>query len=201
MRHVLLPLALLIALSGCDRRDPNDTPAPATDAAAAAPAASTAPDNPATAPVADQPATATENDGVALALLAAVDEHEIAAAKQAQSRGVSAPVMTYAKMMEKDHTQNLEQTRALGPLADTEEVKAMKDKGQKDLDTLGRQTGQAYEEAYVEAMVKGHTEALSLIDTRLLTLASNGPVKDHLNATRQAVAHHLDEAKKLQSAR
>lgn len=189
-------LLMLALASGCDRREmPDNQPTP--EPSAAAPAATVGSEPPAATetPAAD---TATD-DSLALGLLAAVNEHEIAAAQQAESKKVSAPVLAYAQMMIKQHGENLAQTKALGTLASTPEVQAMKDKGKSDLDALGQKSGKEYEAAYIDAMVNGHTEALGLIDGRLLSLASVGPVKDHLVATRGHVVTHLEEAKKLQA--
>lgn len=187
-------LALAIA-GGCDRREiPENQPTPEPSAAPAAANISEPP--PATAAPASDVAT---DDSLALGLLAALNEHEIAAAQQAESKKVSAPVLAYAQMMIKQHGENLAQTKALGTLASTPEVQAMKDKGKSDLDALGQKSGKDYEAAYLDAMVDGHTEALGLIDGRLLSLASAGPVKDHLIATRGHVVTHLEEAKKLQA--
>lgn len=198
MRIAFIPFALMFALSACNRSPAPEAAAPEVDTAASASTPSDMP--PAAEPAVDQTGSTAEGDGLALALLAAVNEHEIAAAQQAEGKRVSGPVMDYAKMMVTHHTENLDKTKALGELVMTDEVKAMQDKGAKDLADLGQKSRNDYEGAYVEAMVKGHTEALALIDTRLLTLASNGPVKDHLTATRATVAEHLDAAKKLQPA-
>lgn len=195
---VIGTLLVLAIASGCDRRDlPENQPTPEPSAATPttpAPDASAPPATP-------EPAAAesTKDDSLALGLLAALNEHEVTAAQQAQSKNVSAPVLAYAKMMEKEHGDNLAKTKTLGSLASTPEVQAMKDKGKSDLDMLGQKNGKEYETAYVDAMVSGHTEALALIDGRLLSLASTGPVKDHLMETRDHVVMHLEEARKLQA--
>ena len=145
-------------------------------------------------------AAPTADDSLALALLGSVNEHEIAAAKQAEAKDVSVPVLKYAKMMETQHSENQSKTQSLGTLANTDEVKAKKSKGEQELAELNKKTGKEYEAAYVDAMVKGHTEALSLIDTRLIPLASSEPVKQHMKDTRDHVAMHLAEAQKLQAS-
>lgn len=204
MKTPLLTFSLLaLAItSACDRRDdPDNSPTPEATVADTAAVPASEPEATATEANADgtAPATAPANDNaLALGLLAAVDDHEIQAAQQAKSKKVSAAVMDYANMMEKQHTDNLVETKTLGALADTAEVQAMKEKGASDLAELGKLSGKDYETAYVDAMVKGHTEVLALIDGRLLSLASAGPVRDHLGKTRDAVAMHLEEARKLQ---
>ncbi len=196
---LLLAGALTIAtLGACDRREMPEnqpTPEPATPALDAT-AASTAPA--ATPPA---PTAASSDDSLALGLLGAVNEHEIAAARQAKEKKVSAPVLAYAEMMETEHGANQAKTQSLGTLASTDEVKAMKEQGATELATLGQKSGKDYETAYIDAMVKGHTEALALIDTRLLTLASSEAVKQHLTETRDHVAKHLAAAQKLQAGK
>jgi predicted outer membrane protein len=199
-RALLLCLSIVAISAACDRREPEDVPNTAPDATTpTTPAAGTPPANPDTAAATTGTTTPTADDSLALGLLGAVNEHEIAAAKQAKEKKVSEPVMEFAQMMETQHSENQEKTESLGTPASTPEVQAMVDKGQKELDELGKKSGKEYETAYVEAMVKGHTEALSLIDTRLMTLASSEPVKTHLTETRDAVAKHLEEAKELQA--
>jgi predicted outer membrane protein len=202
-RSLILSTSLALALVGtaCDRRDtpvdePTTTPSPTNEADMAP-----APD-PTAAVQGDAPTAttaATTDDSLALGLLGAINQHEIDAAQQAKSKQVSAPVLAYANMMEQQHGENLAKTRQLGTLASTPEVQSMQEKGKSDLAELGKRSGKEYETAYVDAMVKGHTEALALIDGRLLSLASAGPVKDHLTETRGHVATHLEEAKKLQA--
>lgn len=205
MKASLLAMSLLtLAIAtACDRRDDPDnapTPEAVTDTASvpATDPTAAAPTNPNLQP--DGTVAPAADDSLALGLLAAVNDHEIKAAQQALSKQVSAPVADYARLMEKEHTDNLVATQALGALADTPEVQAMKEKAASDLAELGKQSGKAYETAYVDAMVKGHTEALALIDGRLLSLSSVGPVRDHLTKTREHVAMHLEAARKLQGA-
>ena len=160
----LLTLAITTA---CDRRDaPENQPTPE---AASSEEAAMPPTNP-TAPVegsaaASAPAT---DDSLALGLLAVVNEHEIEAAQQAVSKQVSAPALEYARMMEKEHGDNLAKTKTLGALAAAPEVQAMQEKGKNEVAELGKKSGKEYETAYVAAMVKDHTEALALIDGRLI---------------------------------
>lgn len=198
IHSLLISLAVGGVLTACDRRDAAENqpaPEPSSTPSADAARSDSAPNNSASA--GDETAP-TADDALALGLLGAVNEHEIAAARQAEGKGVSAPVMEFAKMMETQHGENQAKTKSLGALAETDEVKAMKDKGAKELADLGQKSGKDYEKAYVDAMVKGHAEALTLIDTRLLTLASSEPVKAHMTQTRDHVAAHLEAAKKLQ---
>lgn len=205
MKTSLLAVSLLtLALAtACDRRDDTDN-APKPDAATTDASALPATDPAATTPAATDPAApagaTAADDALALGLLSVVDDHEIQLAQQAISKPVTGAVLEYARLMEKQHTDNLMETKALGPVGDSPEVQAMKEKGASDLAELGKKSGKDYETAYVEAMVKGHTEVLALIDGRLLSLASAGAVREHVTKARAHIAKHLEEAQKLQAA-
>lgn len=112
---------------------------------------------------------------------------------------MSKPVADYADMMETEHGENQKKTKALGPLASTSEVAAKKAKGKAELETLAQKNGKDYELAYIDAMVKGHTDALALIDDKLLPSADSSAVKAHLSDTRMHVEHHLQAAKQLKA--
>lgn len=175
---------------------PADSAAPgATDPAAAGTAATPASD--ATAGTAADPA-ATKGDPVALGLLSTINQHEIDLAKQAKDKKVTGAVLEYAQMMEREHSQNQEQTLALGSPADTDQTREMKRKGSEEKQRLGALDGKDYAKAYVDAMVKGHTEALSALDATGIPAASSAGVREHLTRTRGHVATHLEKAKAIQ---
>lgn len=210
-----LTLLSLAIASGCNRDRADDATAmadttPATDTSAPADAAVTTdasadaapadgmdsmPQDEATSGAAGD--VAQTGDPLALGLLGAVNEHEIAAARQAQDKGVTGDVLDYAKMMEKEHGDNLAKTRSLGTLSDAPDVQAMKDKGAKELQALDAASGKAYEKAYIDAMVKGHQEALDAIDAKMMPAATTDAVKQHLTETRTHVSAHLDKAKAI----
>lgn len=212
-----LALLAVMALPGCDRpandrtapaagssptqSDTTDVPAntPADSAAAnaadpAAGAAATPASDAAAGTAAD---TATKGDPVALGLLSTINQHEIDLAKQAKDKKVTGAVLEYAQMMEREHSQNQEQTLALGSPADTDQTREMKRKGSEEKQRLGALDGKDYAKAYVDAMVKGHTEALSAIDATGIPAASSAGVREHLTRTRGHVATHLEKAKAI----
>lgn len=215
----LLAIALPLLLVACDRRKveddstatPADTelaqegeigsaPGPGPDAPIEPDVTPMAPEPPDPSETA-APAAGATSQADALALLVAVNEHEIAAADQALTKDVAGPVRAYAQTMKAEHARNLADTTRLGAAASTSPaVASLRSQGENDLRTLAAHSGKEYERAYVDAMVSGHTEALALIDHTLLPAATDPNVRQHLTATRAAVAHHLDEAKKLQVA-
>lgn len=144
-------------------------------------------------------------DGEILGFVGAVDENEVLAAAEAQKKKISGPVLDYAKMLHKEHGRNVADTLKLGqkigvtPL-ETPAVDKLRVKGASELAALIPLDGDQFASAYIAAMVKGHAEALDMIDNQLLKNARNDAVKKHLTETRRHVDRHLQEAKKIQSA-
>lgn len=198
-----LSLVMLTACGG-DRTDDTTAVGDGATTADAPAAASANPDamNPGGILPADAPAGAmTEAD--ALGVVIAVNEHEIAAAEQARGKKIGAPVREYADMMHKEHTTNLEQARALegssgvtaGTGADVATLRAQKEAARNQMADL---EGDAYERAYIDAMVRDHQEVLTMLDQRLIPAAQNAAIRQHLQTTRDAVARHLERARELQ---
>lgn len=61
--------------------------------------------------------------------------------------------------------------------------------------------GKGFEAAYLDAMIKGHTDALVWINTKLTASAKNEALEAHLDETRMQIAMHLEDAKKLRDNR
>lgn len=208
---LVLVLATTAMSAGCHREP--DAPAatappasasttPSTDATGAGTVASdtrTTADAPAATPTAVTP-------GAALALVASIDEHEIAAAEQARRKNLQGPVLEFANLLHREHSANLKAGQALSSGAGaiqperTADVEAMRTKGASELAALDQKSGKEYEAAYVDAMVKGHTEALALLDERLIPAAQDERLRNFLTNTRDHVAMHLQRGKDLQAA-
>lgn len=144
-------------------------------------------------------------DAEVLSFVNAVNLNEILAAAEAEKKKISDPVMSYAKMLHMEHGKNMDQTMKLGIAintkpADTRAVDEMKQKGAGELGMIVTLNGSEFEKAYIDMMIKGHTEALSLIDNQLMNQAKNAALKKHLTNTRSHVAMHLEQAKKLKGS-
>ncbi|WP_282276248.1 DUF4142 domain-containing protein [Stenotrophomonas sp. PS02297] len=192
----LLLLICIVSLSACrnDNMPSRGTEATASDAAAA----------PHDGPPGPEPraggAASHDADGDALAVLNAVNDHEIAMGRQALEKNVTGPVADYARRMIDEHGKNRQQTDALHPDPDSANARAQMKKGQDVMQQLATQNGQAYQRAYVQAMVAGHTDALSALDQTLIPAATRPDVQAHLQQTRTRVAQHLDQARALAAA-
>lgn len=207
-KPLMLAAFLAVAVAGCNPAgDDADTTPVGDDATGVAddtmPDTAPADTMPAGTLPADTTGTDTAAHGETLGFIVVVDEHEIAAAEQAREKEVGDDVRAYVDMLHQEHTANLEATRALADTADVEiseastELDAQRAKGESELERLGELTGEAYETAFLEAMVKGHTDALSMIDGRMAA-ATGSPIEQHLTTTRATIAKHLEEAQALQ---
>ena len=130
---------------------------------------------------------------------------EVTVVLTGRSEKVTGAVREYADMLHREHGANLEAGKALSTGAgaiqpeQNADVTAMREKGKSELATLDQKSGKDYETAYVEAMVKGHTEALSMLEDRLIPAAQDERLRTFLNNTRDHVAMHLERGKELQA--
>ncbi len=144
------------------------------------------------------------NDAEVLASVIAIDLNEVMAGMEASKKKISAPVLAYAKMLHEEHGMNMVQTMKLGQQISvtpviTPGVEQMQKKGAGELAKLVQLDGNAFERAYLAAMIKGHDEVLAMIDGKLMKSAGNAALKAHLTATRAAVAGHQVKAKALRA--
>ncbi len=200
-----LSFALLLAACG-DRQSDADRaaadPVPATDPTMAdAPAPTetgdTASGNPAMQADGTSSSGSAPAERAALGVLNAINDHEIAAGQQALKKAVKGDVADYARMMIDQHTENRGRTASLNPDSAAVDAQAQQQKGESELAALEAKSGEDYSRAYVDAMVKGHTEALAALDGKLIPAASSPAVREHLTQTRGHVAEHLERAKAL----
>lgn len=211
----VLSLAVLTACG--DRADNNNdvgdaASTPATDASATAGTGATGAADPMTPGMdagmgtgAGDAATAggAMTEGDVLGMVTVVNEHEIASSKAAQEKGVKGKTLDFAKMMITDHTKNQDQVRALEGSAGVTigtggEVATHRAKHEAERTQMAAMNGDAFERAYIDGQVRGHQETLTMLDSRLIPAAQNAAVKQHLTATRAAVAAHLEQARALQ---
>ena len=127
----------------------------------------------------------------------------MASAEQALKKTNNPLVKNYASTMIKEHGKNLQDTLKISheigvnPLR-TKAVINLTQEGKKEMALLIPLSDNKFDSIYINAMVKDHTEALNLINQKLLKNVNNPKLKDHLEETRNHVAHHLHETKSIQ---
>ncbi|SMQ93584.1 DUF4142 domain-containing protein [Xanthomonas fragariae] len=185
----------MLTLTACDR--------PGGDASRTAPSVSP---EPKPAPISGNGATElAKGDGGALGVLAAIDENEIALAKQAIDQDLGGTTAEFAQQMLHDHEANLEKTKALGA-TNSPRADAMRAKGKAAVEALSKTSTlpdgkDAYRNGFMRNMVMDHGDALKIIDSELLPAAESAPVKQHLEETRRVVAALFERAHAVSSSK
>jgi putative membrane protein len=145
----------------------------------------------------------TESD--IAAILAALNNAEIEAGKLAQKKAKDARVKRFAAMMVSQHqSANTKQNDTLKKLGLTaSENSASRDltsEGASDIESLKSQSGADFDKAYMDAMVRGHQKALTMLDDKLIPAAKSPEMKAQLQSVRGTVDAHLREAADIQKA-
>jgi len=145
------------------------------------------------------------SDPQIIAWILAVDSNEITAATAAEKKHLGKKASAFAKMLKTQHSADaakavkLAKRLNLTPMAD-DRVIALRAEGSDALAALSGQDGTDFEKAYIDAMVKGHSDVLEAIDSQMIPHAVNEGVKNHLTELRGHVAAHLEQGKRLQDA-
>ncbi|MGY4892714.1 DUF4142 domain-containing protein [Xanthomonas euvesicatoria] len=197
MKVTLLTASLLamLSLTACDR--------PGGDASRTAPAVSP---EPTAAPVSGSGATElAKGDGAVLGVLAAIDDNEIALAKQAIEQDLGGATGEFAQQMLHDHKANLEKTKSLGA-TESPRAQAIRAKGKAAVEALSKTLTlpdgkDAYRNAFMRNMVIDHGDTIKIIDSELLPAAESAPVKQHLEETRRVVSAHFERAHAVSSSK
>lgn len=134
----------------------------------------------------------------ALGLVRTIDEQEIEAAEQALARpGLDPALAAFADTLLADHSESLAAAQALQiEPATTAEVADLGARRGERLDALDALDGQAYADAFLQALVEGHQEALAMLD-RLLPATIDDDVRGYLANSRSHLAHHLQRGREL----
>jgi putative membrane protein len=161
------------------------TPAFAADPPSTAAASATAP-----APSTDE----------FLAKLAPGNKFEIDSSKLAISKSKSETVKGFASQMVKDHGEAA--TKLKRAVTDAK-LKAPPDsldaKHQAIYDDLKKKDGMAFDQAYVDAQMKGHVETVAMVEAYAKD-GDNPRIKAFANEVLPTLRSHLDHVKKLQAS-
>jgi putative membrane protein len=152
--------------------------------------------------LAHNPSKNMQHDQNAIGWLIVVDEGEIDAAKEAKTKKLSNNVAEFADLMIDQHSDNLKKTQEI---SEEEKIQPSKDsatmtmekKLKAKLKSMEKMTDKEFEKAYVKLMVKGHADALKVLDNKYFKNISNEKLKDHFVDTKKHIVEHLEKAKKL----
>jgi len=135
-------------------------------------------------------------------MISAVNQGEIDAGKLAQSRASSAAVKAYAKDMVTDHStlnsQGASLASALGAIPKPDAKDSIIVGNEDAAAKLKAASGTAFDQAYVESQIAGHTRALAFLQ-QAESQAQNADLKKMISNAIPEVQKHLDRARSLQS--
>lgn len=146
-------------------------------------------------------AKASGTDEEILAFLIAMDDNVVVAATVVHQKKIGGDIGKLAQTLHEEHGKSQAKTMALGKSmgttpVDTKAVDNLRVKGAGDLAKIVPLKGAEFERAFVAGMVKGHTEALAMIDGQLLPAAKDKDLQKHLGKVREHVTEHLEKLKK-----
>lgn len=135
-----------------------------------------------------------------------IDQNEIKMADAILNKTTNSDVKEFANKMKSNHQENLKNAQDLAKslnLTMTTSPKAviLEKKGEENLKALESKQGKELDIAFVNTMVKGHTDVLAMLDKHLKNLSSdaNADFVNFMKDTKKMVSDHLDEAKDLQT--
>lgn len=141
-------------------------------------------------------------EGKILDALIVLNKNEISAGQLAAKKSSNQEVINFADLMIKAHSDNLKEAEHLGNKLGIRPMEGkvahkLKHKGKAELAHLKKLSGKSFDKAYINAMVKGHMNALELINN-LEQKTANRMIKKYLENTKKHVMHHLEKAKAIQ---
>lgn len=152
----------------------------------------------------EAPARAPLTEGQIARVADLVNTAEIEQGKLAQTKARSPKVKAFAAKMvnhhqrAKDEQARLAERLDLSP-ADSADAAALRTDGQNTLKSLREAKSADFDALYLDGQITAHQKVLATLDDELLPSAKSPDVTRALRAAREAVASHLEEAKKLRT--
>lgn len=197
MKSMLLTTAAIamIGLSACQRKDE----APAADPGATNPTVNAAQDATSAAVGAASSATLGQASTDAFVTNAAIsDLYEIQAGQIAQSKGQSAGVKAFGKMMVADHTALSNTMKPLVIAAGKTAPSGLDERRKGLIDNLNAASPADFDKVYLAQQEAAHSEALSLM-TGYADNGGDAGLKSAAAKVAPKVQAHLDQVKALQA--
>ena len=120
---------------------------------------------------------------------------EIAASKAAEKDSKNPRVTGFAKMMVTDHTKAGAQLDTVASNNEADLPPRPTQQHQKIIDSISQLSGEQFDKAYMQMMVKDHEAAVTLFDDNKDNRAS--AIKKYVERTLPVIQMHLDSAKAI----
>lgn len=143
------------------------------------------------------------SDAQIAAVVVTANQVDVDAGTLAAARAASPEVKKFAERMVTDHTSVNQSATALAAKLrltpqENDTSRVLKAGGEKNLASLKKLTGAAFDKAYVDHEVAYHAQVLDALDTVLIPNAANAELKALLVKVRPAFAAHLEHARQIQ---
>lgn len=138
-------------------------------------------------------------------ILRTANQAEVDVAKMATTRASNSSVKDFAKDMILDHQNNqkveakITRTEKISPQPN-EAAMELKKGVQDQMLQLGKQSGFAFDKAYIDNQVAMHRQLLSDLNQKFIPAAKNSEFKTFLNTTKEHVEKHLSKAEEIQTS-
>ncbi len=124
---------------------------------------------------------------------------EVEAGKLAESRAQSEPVKQFARMMIEHHAKANEELAKLAQSKRVEIPKALDEDAQDELEDLREESGEDFDEEYIDLMIAEHRRAIRKFE-RQANRDDDPEVRGWASQTLPTLRTHLDEAKRTEDA-
>lgn len=144
------------------------------------------------------------NDHQIAEIMEEANDAEISAAKLAEDDAKTPAVKEFAKHMIDQHKENNKEMKKVVKKNDidpekTAMSKALVEDAKNKKSLLKKQKDMAFDRMYMEQQIAMHTQLLNDLDQKFIPAAQKPEFKAHLQATRDHVNKHLEEAKAVQA--
>ena len=142
------------------------------------------------------------NDAQLVSVLHTANMGEITQGQIAMQRGTHPSIKDFAKKMVEQHTANDQTTTAWAASATISPQNnavstALKQESDDMVMKLNKEDAKNFDKTYIEGQIKVHKLVLKTIEDKLLPNVHSADLRNHLVATRAAVAGHLMEAEMI----
>jgi putative membrane protein len=122
---------------------------------------------------------------------------EIRLAQVAQQRASSQAVKDYAERLEQDHSQALEQLKEVASRENITLLDELDSKHQKHIDHFSKLSGEQFDRAFMQHMIKDHKEEIALFE-RQASQGREPELKTYASNTLPKLREHLNMATEIQ---
>ena len=145
------------------------------------------------------------NDPEVAGILTAANEGEVQVGNVALSRASTSAVRNFAQMMVTDHTNTLNEARALFGSrgitpAEANAVRDLRNGTQQTIAALNTYSGAEFDRVYMQTMIDKHQWMLNAIDRGLLPSTRSPEFRNFITSKRATVVHHLDRARQIMAS-